>query len=180
MLMIPFPFIIAEIFIFFAAVQQWGFWNTLGIYFLPCILGYFIVTIMGQVTLITLQTTVMKGQLPASRLMNSGALFLSGILFLIPSFFSRFLGVVLFLPGLRHLAVWHFKKYLAKKIASGVRGFQFGTGGAGFKYYEFRNEGQGFKDVHQEREVHEANVLDVTPLEITHETRKDEQEKERK
>lgn len=168
MLFIPFPFVIAEIFIFFAAVQEWGFWNTFGIYFLPCILGYFIVTIMGQVTLLTLQTTVMKGQLPAARLMNSGALFLSGILFLIPSFFSRVFGIILLLPGLRHLAVWRFKKYLAKKIASGVKGFQFGNGGA------------GFKDVYREREVQEANVLDVTPLEITHETRKEDQEKDRK
>lgn len=181
MLFIPFPLVIAEIIIFFLAVDRWGFLKTLGFYLLPCLLGFFIVATVGRLAIMTLQSAVMRGQLPASRILHSGAIFLSGLLFLIPSFSSRVLGLILFLPGLRHLAVWKFKAFVAKKIAKGASGFSFGgaggpfgfgmgnMGGSGFRYYEYRNDGKGFEQTTQERDVYEANVLDVTPLKIVHE-----------
>jgi UPF0716 protein FxsA len=171
MFFIPFPFVIAELVIFVMAVQRWGFFNTLGLYLLPCLLGLFIVTTIGRVAVLSMQTSMMKGQLPGAKLLHTAAIFLSGLLFLIPSFFTRVLGVVLSLPGLRHLAVWRFKGYLAKQMSRGAGSFTFGAGGpfgfgagsAGFRYYE---------EAAQEREVREANVLDVTPLKVVHENKK--------
>lgn len=180
MIFIPFPLVLAEIFIFFFAVKQWGFLNTLGLYLLPCVLGFVIISTVGRLALLSLQSTVMKGQLPANRLLHSAALFFSGLLFLIPSFFARVLAVVLFLPGLRHLAVWWFKLFMAKQIAKGTSAFTFGgpfgfgagSAGGGFKYYQYRGTPSGFQDVSAEREVSETNVLDVTPLQVTHENKK--------
>lgn len=179
MLAIPFPLFIAEIIIFIFASKQWGFLNTLGLYLLPCLLGLFIVTTLGRMAMLSLQTSVLRGQLPASKILHSGALFLSGLLFLIPSFFARVIALVLFLPGLRHLAVWRFKLYMAKQIAKGASSFNFsggpfgfGGGTSGFKYYSSRGgfgQQNGFGEKNEEREVREAEVLDVTPLEITHE-----------
>lgn len=186
MLMIPFPILIAEFLIFFLAVKQWGFLNTLGLYLLPCLLGFFIVSTVGRMAMMTLQGTVARGQLPGMKILHSGAIFFSGILFLIPSFTTRLIGVILLVPGLRHMAVWRFKNYLSKQMAKGAGGFRFGGQGAGpfgfggdgggFKYYEFRNDGTGFRRTDagapEEREVSEANVLDVTPLKVTHEEKK--------
>lgn len=163
MFFIPFPFVVAEIVIFILAVKNWGFLNTLGLYLLPCLLGFLIVTTVGRVAIMTLQRTMMKGQLPAGQILHSGAIFLSGLLFLIPSFFARVLALILFLPGLRHLALWRFKLFMAKKLAQGATHFNFGS--TGFRYYEYG---------HEERDVQEANVVDVTPLEITHENKRDE------
>ncbi|WP_374029302.1 FxsA family protein [Bdellovibrio bacteriovorus] len=192
MIAIPFPFIVAEIIIFIFAVNHLGFLHTLGLYLLPCLLGLFIVATVGRMAIMTLQSTVMRGQLPASRILHSGAIFLSGLLFLVPSFFTRALGLILFLPGLRHLAIWRFKLYMAKQVAKGSANFAFGNGpfgfgrgnmggGSGFRYYEFRNDGTGFRDMsseaREEREVRSADVLDVTPLKITHETKKPSDEK---
>ena len=198
MIAIPFPFFIAEILIFWFAADKWGFFNTLGIYLLPCLLGFLIVSMVGRMAMMTMQTTVMRGQLPGNKILHSGAVFLSGILFLIPSFFTRVFGLVLLLPGLRHLAIWRFKLFMAKKMASGsARVFNFGggpfgfgtgmgggpmggMGNQGFRYYEFRNDGTGFHDVseeqREEREIHDAEVFDVTPLEITHEEKKPKDE----
>ncbi|MDG0815257.1 FxsA family protein [Bdellovibrio svalbardensis] len=190
-MIIPFPFIIAEVVIFFLGVNQWGFFNTLGLYLLPCILGFIIVSTVGRMAIMTLQSTVTQGQLPANKILHSGAIFLSGIFFLIPSFFTRIIGVILLLPGLRHLAVWRFKLFMAKQIKKGAASFNFGGNGfgfggmggmggmgrggpQGFRYYEFRNDGTGFQDVSEVREEREiqAEVVDVTPLEITHEEKK--------
>ena len=191
MLMIPFPFVLAELLIFFWGVNQWGFFNTLGLYLAPCLLGFLIVSTVGRMAIMTLQSTVTRGQLPANKILHSGAIFLSGLFFLIPSFFARIIGLVLLLPGLRHLAVWRFKLFMAKKMAQGsARVFNFGGGGpfgfggfgagsarpGGFQYYEFRNDGTGFtqtnEEEREEREITDVEVLDVTPLEITHEEKK--------
>lgn len=192
MIMIPFPFIVAELVIFFLAVQEWGFLSTLGLYLLPCLLGFLIVTTVGRVALMSLQNSMMRGQQPGNKILHSGALFLSGLLFLIPSFFARVVAIVLFIPGLRHLAVWRFKAYMAKKMTQGsARVFNFGGGpfgfgagmggmgnanaNGGFQYYEFRNQGGGFEEVREEREI-QAEVLDVTPLEITHEDKENKKD----
>jgi UPF0716 protein FxsA len=183
MVMLPFPLMIAEFVIFFLAVKQWGFFNTLGLYLLPCLLGFFIVTTIGRVALLTLQSTVTKGQVPGTKMLHSGAIFLSGLLFLVPSFCTRVFGLVLLLPGLRHLAIWRFKLYLAKQMAKGTAGFRFGgagngpfgfgAGNSGFRYYEYRSSADGFEGApRRERDVSEANVLDVTPLKVTHEEKK--------
>lgn len=182
MILVPFPFIVAEIIIFILSIQHLGFLNTLGLYLLPCLLGFFIVTTVGRLALMTLQSTVMKGQLPASKILHSGAIFLSGLLFLIPSFFTRVFGLILFLPGLRHLAIWRFKLYMAKQIAKGSARFNFGgpfgfgagTSGGGFRYYEYRNDGSVYEEGPHEREVREAHVLDVTPLKVTHQEKKED------
>lgn len=178
MLFIPFPLVLAEIFIFFFAVKQWGFLNTLGFYLLPCVLGFLIVSTVGRMAIMTLQGSMMKGQLPGNRLLHSGAIFFSGLLFMVPSFFARIAALVLFLPGLRHIFVAWFKVFMAKKIAKGSANFNFGggpfgfgagnAGGAGFRYYQHRSGSAGFEEANSEREVSETNVLDVTPLKVTH------------
>ncbi len=191
MLMIPFPISIAEFLIFFLAVKQWGFLNTLGLYLLPCLLGFVIVSTVGRMAMMTLQGSVVRGELPTKKILHSGAIFFAGILLLIPSFTTRLIGIVLLIPGLRHAVVWRFKNYLSRKIAAGSNGFGFGRAGGmggpfgfgggtgGFKYYEFRNDGTGFRRTDQnspqERDVSEANVLDVTPLKVTHEEKKNEE-----
>lgn len=189
MLMIPLPLFIAEVFIFFSAVQHFGFLNTVGLYIAPCVLGFLIVSMVGRLAMMNLQGSLGSGQLPANKLLHSGAIFLSGLLFLIPSFSTRLVGLILLLPGLRHLAVWRFKISMAKKMAAGAQGFNFSSGpfgfsagsagraGSGFRYYQYRGPQEAREDIYEEniRDVSQT-VLDVTPLEITHE-KKDSEDK---
>ncbi len=186
MFVVPLPWVIAEIIIFFSVVRIVGFFNTMLIYFVPCLLGILIVNTVGRMAMMSLQSTVSRGHLPANKLLHSGAVFISGLCFLVPSAFTRIAGVFLLLPGFRHLIVWRFKLYMAKKMASGsARVFNFGGGGPfgfggfggmGGGRYEFRNDGSGFRDMNedvpQERELTDVEVLDVTPIEITHEEKK--------
>jgi UPF0716 protein FxsA len=189
MIAVPFPLIIAEFVIFWLAVQKFGFLTTLEIYFLPCLLGVLIMNFVGRAAILNFQGAATKGQMPGNKILHSVAIFISGILFLIPSFFSRIFAVILFLPGLRHFVLWRFKSYLARKISVGAgKAFSFGAGGpfsfgggsSGFRYTDFRQQQGHYQDVNghneevemsDEREVSEAEVLDVTPLEVTHQGR---------
>lgn len=173
MFFIPFPFLIAELIIFIWAVQEWGFFTTLGYYLLPCLLGFVMLSMIGRRALMILQTTVIQGSLPGNKILNSGALFLSGLLFSIPSFFSRVLAVLLLLPGTRHLLIWRFKLAMVQKMAKGSANFfNFGMGGTGFKYYQYtggRPAPGTAAEGSEERDVTGTQaVLDVKPIAVSH------------
>lgn len=178
MLMLPLPLVIAEFLIFIAFSQHFGFFNSVGLYLLPCLLGIFIVSTVGRIAMMTLQGTMSQGKVPGNKILHTGAIFISGLLFLVPSFFTRVLGLVLLLPGLRHLAVWRLKIYMAQKIAKGGAsaftfsgngfGFKTGFGGADFRQSPFANE---------ERDVtHNPQAIDVTPIKVSHEPKRHDDE----
>jgi UPF0716 protein FxsA len=176
MLFIPVPMMIAEILIFFYAIDIWGFWQTIGLYLAPSILGFLILSMMGRWALLSLQKSLMQGQIPTDSLLHSAALFIAGIFFIVPSFFSRVFALALFLPGSRHWIVAQLRKFLGQRIGKGFANFSFGGGGpgfgSGFRYYDFRTgRPEGFS-TSSERSVSEANILDVKPIEIVHEEKK--------
>lgn len=173
MLLIPFPFILAEILIFFWAVSHWGFFTTLGYYLLPTLVGIIIVSGVGRSAVMLFQSSVMKGSLPGNRILHSGAVFVAGLLLCVPSFFTRILGALLLLPGTRHLLIWQFKLTMLKKMSQGsARVFNFGMGGgnSGFRYYQYNaNDRAQSAQPPEERDVTNNNaVLDVKPIEIVH------------
>lgn len=184
MLMLPLPLLIAEIVIFVLAVQEWGFLATVGYYLIPCLFGMFIVSSMRRFAWTQMQVSMMQGQMPAKTMLHSALVFISGLLFLVPSFFTRVLGVIFFLPGLRHLAVWKVQKVLQEKMAKGAGAFGFSQnfgfgnmGGAGFRYYDFRNQsGSGMSGAERDVTQSDPKVLDVTPLEIVHSDSGDKKE----
>ena len=176
MLMLPLPLVIAEFLIFIAFSQHYGFFNTVGLYLLPCFLGLFIVSTIGRLAMMKMQGTMSQGQVPGTKMLHTGAIFISGLLFLVPSFFTRVLGLVLLLPGLRHLAVWRFKIYMAQKIAKGgASGFSFG--GYGFGFSTGFGTGGFRQPPNEERDVtHSPHAIDVTPIKVTHEPKRPDDE----
>ncbi len=178
MLFIPVPMMIVEIVIFFYAVEAWGFWQTLGLYLAPSLFGFFILSMMGRWALLSLQRSLMQGQVPTDSLLNSVVLFVSGLLFMIPTFFSRVFALALFLPGSRHWIVARIRKFLSQRIGKGFASFSFGGGGPGFsrgfRYYDFKaGPPEGF-DSSGERPVSDNRILDIKPIEIMHEDKKSE------
>lgn len=174
-MVIPFPAVLAEIFLFFFILSNWGFLNTMAFYFLPCLLGFFIVNIWSRIAIPALQAAALRGEKPGFKLLNSGAIFLAGLCFLVPSFFLRVLGVLLLLPGSRHILVWKFKEKIAQRFAGGAAGGAFNFGNfhfraGGFPGAGFPGEGSfGGAQQPEERDVSASNaVLDVKPLEVTH------------
>jgi UPF0716 protein FxsA len=179
MVFFPLSIIFIEILAFIFAVENLGFLRTLGFYFAPCLLGFLIISIVGRLSILQLQAAVLGGRDPGTQILHSGAIFLSGLFFLIPSFLSRVLGLVLLLPGFRHLLIWKFKKSFLKQISQS-RFFRFGAGSAsgGFGYYEFRPGAADLRPGHGDREMRDAEVLDVTPISISYEGKKGDKKDE--
>lgn len=166
---LPFPLLLFEIVLFFFLVSQFGFLKIFGIYLLPCLLGFVVLSLQSRVALVNLQKALMEGKQPGRRLFATAANFLAGLFLLIPSFSTRVVAFILLMPGLRQVALVALQAWVTKKIAQGGAkvfgnfsrgrpGFQSGFQ-TEFRTYEFR------QDIREERD---AEVIDVTPLEIEH------------
>ncbi len=172
---IPFPVVLLEIFIFWFVADKLGFFNTILIYFVPCLLGLLIVATWGRVALVSLQMSFARGEVPGAKVLHAGAIFIAGLCLVVPSFFTRVIAIGLLLPGLRHLLLWKFKANIAQKISQGpssfnFSGFRFGAGASPFgrdtSYTDFGRPA--------EREVFNAYVLDIKPIEVTREIKKND------
>lgn len=166
MIYIPFPFLLAEALLFAWFWSVFGFLPVFAAYWLPSLLGIVVLATQSRTALIALQARMAQGKEPGFEMLNVGAKFLSGILLLMPLFSTRVLGFLLLLPGTRHVLIFSTRTWLMKKMSQGAfRVFRAGPGmRTDFRTYRYE-AGQGFRDVREERD---AEVLDVTPLEIEH------------
>lgn len=172
MIYIPFPFLLAEALLFFWFWSRFGFLPVFAAYWIPSAFGALILGTQSRSALISLQTRLAQGKEPGFEMMNVGAKFLAGLLLLAPFFSTRILGILLILPGTRHALIYSTRAWILKKMSQGAfRVFQAGPGmRADFRTYRYE-AGQGMREVREERD---AQVLDVTPIEIEHSRKEDD------
>lgn len=166
LLFLLYPF--AEIYLFYKFVQAFSFLDALFWVVLTGVIGLLVIRIQGQATLIGIQKDLSQGRLPANQILHRGLVIVGGIFLIIPGFLSDLMGLLLILPGTRHLLALYVKYMIARGLFRG-RVFMGGWGQGprpggpgGFPPPPFE------KEVRVERD---AQVVDVTPLEVTH-TRK--------
>ncbi|USD65458.1 FxsA family protein [Vibrio sp. SCSIO 43136] len=108
-----------------------GFWPTMGLVLLTAFVGASLVRSQGLQTLMSVQSRLQQGELPAQQIVEGVMLAVSGVLLLTPGFMTDAMGMAVLLPAPR--------AYLAKQLMSRVKvqgmhgGFsshsQFGQGG---------------------------------------------------
>lgn len=177
MVTLPLPYLLAELALFAFFASRFGFGPTFLAYALPSVLGFVLLTFQSRSALFTLQSRLAQGDRPGLKVMSTGAKVLGAILLIVPLFSTRVVGVLLTLPGTRHLMIFLFQAWIFRRFAAGFRGFGAGAGPGpgGFRgsFRTFHFDGQGFREAGfeaEERVEREAQVVDVTPLEIEHST----------
>lgn len=159
MFFIPLPLVLLEVLIFTSWVHFYNFWDVFLCYLFPSFIGAVIFSQMGRSLLISLQSGLAQGRLPGDKILHRGAILMGSILLIIPLFLSRILALFLILPILRHGMIFVFKTFIFKRLGR-FRPMQTFQGGA-----EFRHE-------------RDAEVVDVTPIEVTHTPGKSEDSSE--
>ncbi len=151
MFFIPFPIVLIEVLIFSSFVYFYDFWTVLGYYLLPSPLGIVLFSMMGKSIVMSLQGAFNQGQIPGDKILHRGAILVGSVLLIIPMFLSRVLALLLILPIFRHISIFIFKTFIFKRLASSRFSFVRFNGGSGGS--------RGERD---------AEVVDITPIEITH------------
>jgi UPF0716 protein FxsA len=171
MIFLPLPFLLAEFFLFLWLSGIYGFFPVLGAYVAPSFLGLFILSFQSRTALNNLQQQVQRGRDPGSQAIAAFAKFAAGILFVVPFFSTRILGLILLLPGTRQLLLFVAQSWITKKmkqakfrVFTNVRGAPGGFyAGPDFRGTDFGRPGFSGEAQRPERDV---TVIDVMPIEI--------------
>ncbi|MBX3040078.1 MAG: FxsA family protein [Bdellovibrionaceae bacterium] len=169
-LALPFPLMLLEVFLFFLFASRIGFFNTLGLYFLPTFIGLLLLSLQSRTGLVKVQRIIAEGGHPGRKLLGTAANFMAAIFLVIPSLTTRVVALLLIVPGVRQIFLLVIQAWLTRKIASGTaRMYRGGFGaGSGFRT-EFRKDSSwDFSESEGPRVERDATVIDVEPLEIEH------------
>lgn len=118
-LLLVIPFI--ELWLLIKVGSAIGAFATILLLILSGFLGMYLLRHQGLATLTKFQRDMQAGQRPAKSLMEGTLLLVSGLLFIIPGFFTDIVGLILLLPPTRYLLV----KFLLKNGVVSATGFQY-------------------------------------------------------
>jgi UPF0716 protein FxsA len=126
--------------------------------------GALIIRLLGTVTLTSLQKDLTGGQLPANQLLHRALVLIGGFFLFVPGILSDIFGILLILPGTRHLLAYYVKQSVKRGLFKG-RVFMGGFGKTGGFSRPGPQTHPQWEPAHRERD---AEVVDIEPLEITH------------
>lgn len=117
---------IIEIGLFIQVGGFLGLWPTIGLVLLTAFVGASLVRSQGLQTLMSVQTRLRQGEMPAQQILEGVMLAVSGVLLLTPGFITDALGMVLLLPTPRAaIAKYLMSKMVVKTVSSGSFGGGF-------------------------------------------------------
>ncbi|MES2964187.1 MAG: FxsA family protein [Bdellovibrionota bacterium] len=96
-----------------------GVMNTLFAFVAAGVLGLGIVKTRGKFMLGNFQASLARGEIPAGQALHSIMIIIGGFGLMAPGFLSDAVGLLLILPGSRHLIARYMKSTLERKMRSG-------------------------------------------------------------
>jgi UPF0716 protein FxsA len=94
---------ILEIAVFIQAGDLFGLWPTLGVVILTAIVGATLLRAQGLATLERARYSLDRGEIPVEEVFTGLCLLVAGALLLTPGFVTDSLGLLLFVPPVRHV-----------------------------------------------------------------------------
>ncbi|CAH0524413.1 FxsA family protein [Vibrio hippocampi] len=117
---------IIEIGLFIQVGGFLGLWPTIGLVLLTAFVGASLVRSQGLQTLMSVQTRLQQGEMPAQQILEGVMLAVSGVLLLTPGFMTDAFGMLVLLPAPRAVMA---KYLMTKMVVKTVSGGNFGAGG---------------------------------------------------
>lgn len=119
---------IIEIALFVQVGGFLGLWPTIGLVLITAFIGASMVRSQGLQTLMSVQSCLQQGELPAQQIVEGVMLAVSGVLLLTPGFMTDALGMLVLLPAPRAALA---KQIMSKVKVQGMGGNAFGAGFGG-------------------------------------------------
>ena len=141
-----------------------AFWIGLG----STILGFWVLRATGSAASAEMQKALQGKQAPSKKVLHHLTMGFAGFLLILPGFLGDLLGLILLIPGIRHLIlfvlVWRYGSKLIEKVSSfasqgGARGGPFG--GRVFTYTFGGSAGPGPRPLHPDPRD-QGDYIDVT------------------
>ena len=134
-----------------------GFWPTIGLVLITAFVGASLVRSQGLQTLMSVQTRLQQGELPAQQIFEGVLLAVAGVLLLTPGFLTDALGMTMLLPAPRAMMA----KYLMAKVVlkpMGNGGFHAGYSNHG-PFDSHSDQGKTFEGEYERKDDDDRNKL---------------------
>lgn len=139
-----FPF--AEVFAIYRFISAYSLIDFLIWIFISGFVGILVVSWGGKSVLSKLQQNFREGQTPNSEILHRGLIVLGGFLLILPGILTDAVGLLMIIPGFRHLIILYLKGFITRGISRGT-----------FKVFSFQNNNTHFE---RDAQVIEAEVLE--------------------
>ncbi|MDR9829033.1 FxsA family protein [Vibrio sp. FNV 38] len=114
-----------------------GLWPTIALVLLTAFVGASLVRSQGIRTVLSVQSRLEQGELPAQQILEGVMLAVCGVLLLAPGFMTDAMGMIILLPAPRAALA----KFLMTRVKVNQAGFQSGGFGGGFQQGPFDSQG---------------------------------------
>ncbi len=146
-----------EVFLFAFFAEEYGFLNTLGAYWIPTFLMVFFFPYLLSMARSLASLAPGSTGLHLPRQLHRALILAGFVLVTIPLISTRVLGILLIIPGLRHILLWKFQKQVEKRTNQ-----YFGQWtGPGFRFYYRHQDVEDFQEGYRP-------MKDVTPRTAGH------------
>ncbi len=149
---------IIEIGLFIQVGGFLGLWPTIALVLITAFVGASLVRSQGLQTLMSVQSRLQQGEMPAQQILEGVMLAVAGVLLLTPGFMTDAMGMLVLLPAPRAIIA---KKLMSKMVVSGS-GFSQGgfTQGGGFYHSSHDAQNPFNHDPFQSKEDENGNTFE--------------------
>lgn len=156
---------IIEIGLFISVGGVLGLWPTIALVLITAFVGASLVRSQGLQTLMTVQSRLQQGEVPAQQIFEGVMLAVAGVLLLTPGFMTDALGMLILLPAPRAVIAKHLMSKMVVKTVSGG-GFHSGYSNGPFDQNPFERDpfnadknGNTFEGEYERKDDDDRNKL---------------------
>lgn len=116
---------VIEISLFISVGDYLGLWPTIAMVFLTAFVGVSLVRSQGLQTLLSVQSRLQQGELPAQQIFEGVLLAAAGVLLFIPGFLTDAMGMIVLLPAPRRALAKYLMTKMVVKASAGFGAHQY-------------------------------------------------------
>jgi UPF0716 protein FxsA len=155
---------IIEIGLFIQVGGFLGLWPTIGLVLLTAVVGASLVRSQGLQTLMSVQSKLQQGEMPAQQIVEGVMLAVSGVLLLTPGFMTDAMGMLVLLPAPRAaIAKYLMSKVVVKSVSGGFHQGGFHQGdfqqGPFDSHHDHQRDGNTFEGEFERKDDDDRNKL---------------------
>jgi UPF0716 protein FxsA len=155
---------IIEIGLFIQVGGFLGLWPTIGLVLLTVVVGASLVRSQGLQTLMSVQSKLQQGEMPAQQIVEGVMLAVSGVLLLTPGFMTDAMGMLVLLPAPRAaIAKYLMSKVVVKSVSGGFHQGGFHQGdfqqGPFDSHHDHQRDGNTFEGEFERKDDDDRNKL---------------------
>lgn len=120
---IVFLYPLSEIYLIFKITTTFSFIDAMGMWITTTLCGFIILKMMGKSVVVEIQKCIQQKRTPETKVIHHAMIWFGALLLVLPGAVNDIVGILLILPGFRHILFFWFRHVLLGQIKGGRMAF---------------------------------------------------------